>query len=112
MAERVAGDALGHAGFHRRPADGALHGAVVEVTLMLLRWPLLLGHATRMTLDGASVNMTFRFLEVPLLVCRPPDFALATKTTNEGLVEIKLGKGTVGIDVIQARMIGRKRGWM
>jgi hypothetical protein len=56
--------------------------------------------------------MGFRFLVVPLLIRRLPDFFLAAIATPKRLVDVKLRQLSIRVDVVEFRRVSRQCGWV
>ena len=65
--------------------------------------------ATRMALDGNCTDMTLNLFKIPLLIFGFPYLSFAALATGEWPIEIKIGKGSVRVDVRELPVIGCHR---
>jgi hypothetical protein len=66
--------------------------------------------ATIVTSNRCRIHVSFRFLVIPLLIRRLPDFFLTAIATLKSLIDVKLWQPPIRVDVVQFRLVSGKCG--
>jgi hypothetical protein len=87
---------------HTSQEKGLCGRSSVDVGFMFAR-------ATIMTLNSSRINISLRFLTIPLLVSSLPNLSLTALAARKWLVEIKLWQAPICVDVRKLAVVGRHR---